>query len=265
MAKKIYVGRAAGHMVSYLDNSTTETLVNTGIKYGPGIGFELDFTYSNSLTTSGYKHILNAGGTGNSTSLCLSVYNGKLSLEACKSSSGKSNILQNVTITQGTRYVVSWTIDTTQNKAFYTVKNHATGDVVGSTSVTISDLDYLFDAYICIYNQEKWGKTSSTTRAAFIKFYSMKIYDNGTLVANLVPDPNGVVGEEAQIYDTESGNLLAYKYSGTSAIYNEESEGSLPAVEAKKIYVGVNGETKLVKKIYVGVNGTPKLAYDTTT
>ena len=265
MAKKIYVGRAAGHMVPYLDNTTTETLVNTGIKYGPGIGFELDFTYSNSLTISGYKHILNAGGTGNTTRLCLSVYNGKLSLEACKSSSGKSNILQNVAITQGTRYIVSWTIDTTQNKAYYTVKNYATGDVVGSTSVNMSNLDYLFDAYICIYNQEKWTKTSGTNRAAFIKFYNMKIYDNGTLVADLVPDPNGVIGEAAQIYDVKSGNLLAYKYNNTSAIYNEESEGSLPAVEAKKIYVGVNGEAKLVKKVYVGVNGTPKLAYDTTT
>lgn len=264
MAKKLYVGRASSSVVPYLDNTTTETLVNTGIAYGPGVGFKFDFVYSNSLTTSGYKHILNAGGIRTSTKLCLSVYNGKLSFEACLSSSGKSAILQNVAISQGTRYLVTWYIDTTLNKATYTVTDYETGSTVATTTKNITNLDYTFSgANICIYNQENWDKnTSSTTRAAYIKFYSMVIFSNNNVVADLMPDPAGTVGEESYIYDYVKRAKLNYKYSDRKAVYYEEAAGALPAAEAKKLYVGVNGVPKLALKAYVGVNGTPKLFYE---
>lgn len=261
MASKIYVGRGT-EKVPFLEN-TTDIMIDTGIDYTINTNFELDFEYVSGTTKSSWHHILNAGGTGTSTVLALSASGTStksLQLEAVISGTSKS-VVGFYTIAKNKRYLAKYRI--ADNKGTYSITDHNTGEVLYSATKNLSTSTIQSLGKVCIYNQQNWdGATASSsttgTRGAYIKIYSLKIYDGDDLVMDLIPDPEGEEGTSARFYDLVSEEYVSYKYSG-SAIYKEEYD--FPAVEAKKIYVGVNGEARKVKKAYVGVNDEATLFY----
>lgn len=260
MSKKIYVGTYDISGERCLNNNNITTLVRTNFAYKTTMGFELDFTYLGGTTSSSYHHILNAGGTGSSTKFSVNVNSSTLSIEGCTTSSSKGIIMTN-TITSNVRYVLSYTIDTVNNKGTYTLKEHDTGTVLKTGTVNISSVTP--GGLLSIFNSQTWTQTSETDRGAYIKLYRLKIYDGTTLTMDLIPDPNGTIGQTAELYDVVNQQYLSYTYANTEALLQTDAV-NIPK-EAKKIYVGVNGVPKEAKKIYIGVNGVPELCYENTT
>lgn len=262
MSKKIYIGINSASGEHYLNNNNIITLVKTDFAYKTTMGFELDFTYLGGTTSNSYHHILNAGGTGAATKFSINVgkNNKLLTFEGCTTSGSKGVIMSN-TITENVRYVLSYIIDTVNNKGTYTLKEYATGTVLKTGTVNISSVTP--GGLLSIFNSQMWIQTTGSDRGTYIKLYRLKIYDGTTLVKDLIPDPNGTIGQTAELYDTISQQNLSYTYANTEALLQTDTM-NVPK-EAKKVYVGVNGVPKEAKKIYIGVNGTPKLCYETTT
>ena len=150
-------------------------------------------------------------------------------------------------------------IDYTINTNFELDFEYVSGTTKNLSISTIQSL-----GKVCIYNQQNWdgaatsSSTTTGTRGAYLKIYRLRIYDGDDLVMDLIPDPEGEEGTSARFYDLVSQEYVSYKYSD-SAIYKEEYD--FPAVEAKKMYIGVNGEARKVTKAYVGVNGEATLFY----
>ena len=261
MSKKIYIGAYDISGAHCLNNNNITTLVKTDFAYKTTMGFELDFTYLGGTTSSSYHHILNAGGTGSSTNFSVNVAkrNGLLTLEGC--TTGRKTAIMTYTITTNVRYVLSYIIDTVNNTGTYTLKEHDTGTVLNTRTVNISSITP--GGLLSIFNSQTWTQTSSTDRGAYIKLYRLKIYDETTLVKDLIPDPNGTINQTAELYDVVNQQYLSYTYANTEALLQTDAV-NIPK-EAKKVYVGVNGVPKQAKKIYVGVNGVPKLCYENTT
>lgn len=262
MASKIYVGRGT-EKVPFLEN-TTDIMIDTGIDYTINTNFELDFEYVSGTTANSWHHILNAGGVRNSTRLALSVSGTStklLQLEAVISGTSKS-VVGSYAIAKDKRYVVKYRI--ADDKGTYSVTDHSTGEVLFSVAKNLSTTTIQSLGKVCIYNQQNWdGATASSssttgTRGAYLKIYRLRIYDGDDLVMDLIPDPEGEEGATARFYDLVSKEYVSYKYSD-SAIYKKEYD--FPAVEAKKMYIGVNGEARKVIKAYVGVNGEATLFY----
>ena len=260
MSKKIYIGAYDISGARCLNNNSITTLVKTDFAYKTTMGFELDFTYLGGTTSNKFHHVLNAGGTGSSTKFSVNVNNGLFTIEGCTTSSTKTNIM-NYTITSNVRYVLSYIIDTVNNKGTYTLKEHDTGTVLKTGTVNISSVTP--GGLLSIFNSQTWTRTSASDRGAYIKLYHLKIYDETTLVKDLIPDPNGTINQTAELYDVINQQYLSYTYANTEALLQTETM-NIPK-EAKKIYVGVNGVPKQAKKIYVGVNGVPELCYEDTT
>lgn len=268
MAKKLYVGVDGGgtgesYLSSYPEQSGMPTRIMTNTDYTSYIGFELDFIYYGGYgNTSSYHHILNAGGTGSGTKFCLSIRSNKLTLEGSKGGS-KMTLYQNVSMTRGTRYIISNRIDATTKKAHFKVIEKDTGTaIVDSDIYTVSALAD-FGVYISVFNT---GVTNQN-RATYMDLYSLKIYDSEgqteTLLENIIP-AGTTSGDDGSLYDTVNQTTLEYSPSNiTKAVYYSGGGGSV-AKEASKVYIGVNGEAKEVIKAYVGVNGEAKLFYDIT-
>ena len=262
MASKIYVGRGT-EKVPFLEN-TTDIMIDTGIDYTINTNFELDFEYVSGTTKNSYHHILNAGGVRTSTMLALSASGTStksLQLEAVTSGTSKS-VIGYYTIAKNKRYIAKYTI--ADDKGTYSVIDHSTGEVLYSATKNLSISTIQSLGKVCIYNQQNWdgaatsSSTTTGTRGAYLKIYRLRIYDGDDLVMDLIPDPEGEEGTSARFYDLVSQEYVSYKYSD-SAIYKEEYD--FPAVEAKKMYIGVNGEARKVTKAYVGVNGEATLFY----
>lgn len=259
MASKIYVGRGT-EKVPFLEN-TTDIMIDTGIDYTINTNFELDFEYVSGTTKNSYHHILNAGGVRTSTKLAFSVTGTSLQLEAVISGTSKS-VVGSYTIAKNKRYIAKYTI--ADDKGTYSITDHNTGEVLYSATKDLSISTIQSLGKVCVYNQQNWdgaatsSSTTTGTRGAYLKIYRLRIYDGDELVMDLIPDPEGEEGATARFYDLVSQEYVSYKYSD-SAIYKEGYD--FPAVEAKKIYVGVNGEARKVKKAYVGVNDEATLFY----
>lgn len=261
MSKKFYIGVNDILGERYLNNNNITTLVKTDFAYKTTMGFELDFTYLGGTTANSYHHILNAGGTGASTKFSVNVTrNNSFTVEGCTTSTSKGNIMT-YTINSNVRYILSYTIDTVNNKGTCTLKDYTTGTVLKTVTVNISSVTP--GGLLSIFNSQMWTQTTGTDRGAYIELYRLKIYDGTTLVKDLIPDPNGTVGQATELYDTVSQQNLSYTYANTEALLQTDIM-NVPK-EAKKVYVGVNGVPKEAKKIYIGVNGTPKLCYENTT
>lgn len=99
--------------------------------------------------------------------------------------------------------------------------------------------------------------TSSLGNYASMKLYSCKIYNNGTLVRDLVPAKNssGTIG----LYDIVNGAFYANAGSGTFTAGGTYAE---VAHKAKKIYLGIDNVAHKVKKGYIGdANGIAQLFF----
>ena len=265
MAKKLYVGADSGtekkYLSSYPEQAGLDTRIMTNTDYTSYIGFEIDFIYYGGYgNASAYHHILNAGGTSNNTKFCLSIRNNKLTLEGSKGGS-KMTLYQNVSITRGTRYLVSNRIDPTTKTAHFKIIEKDTGTtIVDSAIYTVSALAD-FGVYISVFNT---GVTNQN-RATYMDLYSLKIYDSEgqteTLLENIIP-AGTISGDDGSLYDTVNQTTLDYNPSDiTKAVYYY-IVGGPTAHEASKVYVGVNGEARKVSKAYIGVNGQAKLCYE---
>jgi hypothetical protein len=244
MATKAYVGLGDNQYIyAYY------SLINfDNITYSSLLGFEIDFESLDN--SSGYKHILNVGGTGTNTVLCLSTTSYSSTQDrstlSFETSPVNSKIIVNNTkyVIRGTRHVVSYLVDPDEAQGVYTVD----GTQVKTVSV---DVTYSVNKVLGFLNNSLWDGSGGTDRKCKVNVYRLKLYYGTTLLLDLVPDVSNRFRDtlSGQYYDITRGQALQYN-AGNSGSRN-----------VSKIYVGVEGTSKKVTKGYVGVNGSAQLFY----
>ena len=128
--------------------------------------------------------------------------------------------------------------------------------VISVDGIVTNDTDKTFsiDYPIYLFTQNNKG---NTTGAAKVKFYSCKIYENGTVVSYIVPKRNSV--GDIYFFDKPTGtNLNAQGYTSGTFINNYIAVHS-EIVTSNEGYVKVAGAWRTVIAQYVKVNGVWKL------
>lgn len=240
----MYVGKTNGPYIS-----TTNTSLVVASSYSRSFGFYIRFKVT--TQSSSWQHILNCGGRGNNTLLCLSLHSGSLTFEL---GNGTSNP---TTITNGHVQLNSYVdfecvCDITSSK--YIINIYINGALADHQEPSIPDPS-LIGNDVVLFN----CADSSNQRPAAIDFYFLKTYNNSNLVSTITPYDvfNGTV---RVLIDGGPYPLIA-PLSGTATFTAASDE----AREVTKMYLSVNGTTKEVTQGYVGVNGTAKLFFGSAT
>lgn len=112
--------------------------------------------------------------------------------------------------------------------------NSTAYQITGADTFMTPDCAYIFSA----------SGSPPTSLKAKMKFYSCKIYDNGTLIRDFVPcqKPDGTIG----LWDDV--NSVFYGNAGTGTF----TAG--PVVASPSIFVNIDGIWKPINHIYVNIN-----------
>ena len=263
MAKKIYVGVEDTSGEKYITNYVEGTGLTTGLIantfYTSYTGFEIDFIHRGGYgVASSYRVILNAGGTGNATKFNFYAKGGAFQIEVLVNGT-KRTINPTVALTIGTRYKISNIVNATTKNAHFKVVNVDNGTTVyENTSYYNPGSETTSNRPITIFNVAALG------RASYEDIYSIKFYNLETLIENLTPIKvsDGEGGYYGSLYDTISQTTLSYINDASPKAEYVSTGGGEIAKEAKKIYVGVNGQARKVSKAYIGVNGQARLCYE---
>lgn len=213
-------------------------------KYNTLFGFKINFK-PNLLGSSSFQHILNVGGTGANTVLCLSVTTtNTLQLEVTPNSSGKV-VVGSVPITLAQDIFASYIVDN-NNVGHFVVNDVEVGTVTVDPTYTTNQNIYLFNS-------------STNNRPANILYYVMRTYTRSNIDAVYKFDTD-IQQSSGAYLDIMQSDLRGtpVPLSGTYTVYPRTLNSARPI---KNIYVGVNGVARKIKCGYVGVNGVARLCY----
>lgn len=120
-------------------------------------------------------------------------------------------------------------------------KNNVSLIVNGGTPITIN---FTYRAFTAPYTMTLFAIHRSSPLRGFMKLYSCKIYDNGTLIRDYIPcqKPDGTIG----LWDDV--NSVFYGNAGTGTF----TAG--PVVAFPSIFVNIDGIWKPINHIYVNIN-----------
>lgn len=132
-------------------------------------------------------------------------------------------------------------------------KNKTVTTINGGNAVTNTSATFTAPVNLALFAVN----TNGTISYGKVKLYYVQIYDNGTLIRNMVPVKNssGTLG----MYDTVNGVFYANVGSGTFSAGGTYAE---VARKVSKIYLGIDNIARKVKKGYIGdANGLARLFY----
>lgn len=226
MAKKMYTG-----VQSYIQ-STGSQYIQTNVVAKAGIKVIMDISFDEIPSSTTYFF-----GNNYSSSLrySLCIYsNGNWGI----SRNGSINYSQNSSYapTVGTRYKI---------EAYFGASSQylkVNGTQVLNPASTLTDEG---SQNLSLFNQIRSAGTIK------MKLYSCSLYYNDALVADYVPNGNGV-------YDNVARTQIN---AGTGTF----TQGTSTSRLVKNLYLGVGGVAKKVKKVYIGVGGIAKQIYPSYT
>lgn len=119
-----------------------------------------------------------------------------------------------LTITANATFRSDYNTFINQNFSASALGRHTVDKNKNKTTVEGESKSYNAASFQCDYNLVifAWNESNKKTNFSSIKLYSFKLYDNGTLIMDLVPckDSNGVYG----LYDKISGTVYYNSGSG---------------------------------------------------
>lgn len=237
MAKAMYVGVHEG---AYLSTDISNTDVYKEVTSGFNVlrGFKIKFKPQ--LSSNAWQHVLNLGGTGNLTILCLSLHSGAIQFEH----SGDLIAAHKRTIGAaayqiGTLIEAEFLVDPTTYVGTFKLNGVTYGTLqMDPTASAISNC-------LTMFNCER---TSQQRRSTQIDWYSLEIYDGNTLLTTYTP------------YRTTQAAILTHQASGgldliipiNDVVYHGAKD---VAHKVTKIYVGdSNNRARNITKAYIGVS-----------
>ena len=245
MAKGIYVGvREDAFLSTNINNTNVRKWVTSD--YKPTYGFKIKFTPR--LSNDAWQHILNVGGRGNNTILCLSLHNGYLQLEApTDTTASTKQVIGSGMYTVGTSYEVEYLVNPVQGSGAFRVNGEKLSDLYNiNTSATAVALQ------MALFNCA--STASSDARPTQMDWNYLEIYDGYTLVSRFTPASGPAITEE-------TGGT-----STTTPIANVTYTAAVDiAHKVNKVYIGENGVAKNVTQVYIGnPNNQAALSFGTS-
>lgn len=221
MAKAMYIGVHEG---AYLSTDISNVDVHKEVTSGFNVlrGFKIKFKPQ--LSSNAWQHVLNLGGTGNNTILCLGLNTGKISLEHSPTlvAAHKQHVFQAAAYVVGDLLEVEFLVDPTTYIGTCKINGVTMGTLqMDSTAAAVSNSLTLFN---CEQNSQQRRPTQ-------IDWYSLEIYDGNTLLTTYTP------------YLTTQAAILTHQASGGLDLI-------IPINDV--VYHGAQDKAHKVTKIYVG-------------
>ena len=244
MSKGIYIGvnnsgiLPSGYtQLEYIESSGTQ-YINTG--FYPSNTSSCEVTLSCTSVSDSANGCFGAAGSAYNVDAFEFYYNGTV----CNIGFGDTPKRYTSTVIVGDILTVK--IEQSQAQV---IKNNSTFYTVTPATETFSCPATFI---LCALNRAGTVQYYSSTR-----IYRCKIWDNGTLVRDLIPCKNS--SSVAGMYDL--ANNTFYSNAGTGSFITESNTTGNIARKIKKIFVGVSNTARKVKKGYVGVSGVAKLFF----
>ena len=243
MAKAMYIGV---HEDAYLSTDIANTGVYKEVTSGFNVlrGFKIKFKPQ--LSSNAWQHVLNLGGTGNNTILCLGLNVGKISLEYSPDlvATHKQHLFLAAAYTVGQLLEVEFLVDPTTYIGTCKINGVTMGTLqMDSTAAAINN-------NLTMFNCEQTATQSRPTqpRPTQIDWYSLEIYNGNTLTTTYTP------------YRTTQAAILTHQASGgldiiipiNDVVYHGAKD---VAHKVTKMYIGdSNNQARSITKAYIGVS-----------